>query len=225
MLPGDAARDVQAAMDVLARRPASQRFVLAGLCSGGDIAFQLGLKDPRVAGVVMMNPRTFCVHDLGWSRRTRGARYYQDSLLKERTWLKLLLRGEVDVARAARMVAPKVKGQVVSRAKRAVSSLLGAGVTTAHGEHAENDVPRCLRLMAERGVDTFLVVHGARSGRRLRRRPLRRGDAGARGGPGLPPRGRQGHRPHVHVAAGRRQQCRSDDHASTSRSASSPRAA
>jgi alpha-beta hydrolase superfamily lysophospholipase len=145
--PATGLADCQEAMNVLRARLGVQRFVIAGLCSGGDIAFQLGLKDPRVAGVVMMNPRTFCVHDLALVEAYKGARYYQDSFFKKEKWLKLL-RGEVDLVRVARMVAPKLKGM----AKHALGRLRPKRDT----EHA--DVPECLQLMAKRGVDTFLLV-------------------------------------------------------------------
>jgi alpha-beta hydrolase superfamily lysophospholipase len=56
--------DLAAAMQVLAARRGAQRFVIAGVCSGGDYAFQLGARDPRVATAVIMNPRTFCMLDL-----------------------------------------------------------------------------------------------------------------------------------------------------------------
>jgi alpha-beta hydrolase superfamily lysophospholipase len=39
----------------------SGRFIIAGLCSGGDYAFQLGANDPGVVGAWLLNPRTFCV--------------------------------------------------------------------------------------------------------------------------------------------------------------------
>jgi hypothetical protein len=74
--------------------------ILAGLCSGGDYAFQLGSRDARIVGAWMLNPRTFCVLDLA-----------------------------------------------------AVESSEGAPPTTSVEE-----VPRMLRAMAERGLDTFLVV-------------------------------------------------------------------
>jgi len=63
--PKDAQQDVQAAMDYLAQMTGRKRFVIAGLCSGGDIAFQVAYQDARVAGAVLMNPRTFGVNDLG----------------------------------------------------------------------------------------------------------------------------------------------------------------
>jgi len=157
--PRDAESDVQAAMDFLSETIGARRFILAGHCSGGDITFQLCFKHDAVAGAVMINPRTFCVNDLNMVDSYEQARTFQGSLLQGGA-LKRLLRGDADVARAVRIVAPKVTDQVVSRAKQAVSSLLGVGRDDGAVAEAsrENDVPRCLRLMAERGVDTFLIV-------------------------------------------------------------------
>jgi len=72
--------------------------VIAGLCSGGDYAFQLGAHHRSVVSAWLLNPRTFCVLALA-----------------------------------------------------AVES--GAPPTSA-----VDDVPRALRGMAERGVDTLLIV-------------------------------------------------------------------
>ncbi len=132
-----------------------QRFILAGLCSGADIAFQLGVRDRRVAGVVMMNPRTFCVHDLAMVEAYKGARYYQDSFFKKEKWVKLL-SGKVDVVRVARMMAPKVKGAALRIGQRVLDRVRPRSGGDDAADHA--DVPACLRLMAERGVDTFLVT-------------------------------------------------------------------
>jgi alpha-beta hydrolase superfamily lysophospholipase len=76
------------------------RVIVAGHCSGGDYAFQVGARDPQVAGVCILNPRTFCVLELS-----------------------------------------------------AVEGGEGAPVTASVA-----DVPRTLLTMAERGVDTLLLV-------------------------------------------------------------------
>jgi pimeloyl-ACP methyl ester carboxylesterase len=78
----------------------SKRVIVVGHCSGGDYAFQIGAREPSVAGVCIVNPRTFCVLDLA-----------------------------------------------------AVEAGDGAPPTTA-----VDDVPRTLRRMAERGVETLLLV-------------------------------------------------------------------
>jgi len=75
-----------------------RQVIIAGLCSGGDYAFQLGASDAPLAGAWLLNPRTFCVLDLA-----------------------------------------------------AVES----GVPPAS---PVDDVPRSLRKMADRGVDTLLIV-------------------------------------------------------------------
>ncbi len=69
--PRDGFLDLADAMDWLASHvghdagaPQAPTFILAGLCSGGDFAYQMALRDPRVAGAVILNPRTFCVNDL-----------------------------------------------------------------------------------------------------------------------------------------------------------------
>jgi alpha-beta hydrolase superfamily lysophospholipase len=46
------------------RAVGAPRTIVAGLCSGGDYAFQLGARGHNVAGAWMLNPRTFCVLDL-----------------------------------------------------------------------------------------------------------------------------------------------------------------
>jgi hypothetical protein len=147
-------------MTALERAGVARKFVIIGLCSGGDLAFQAGFRDPRVAGAVMMNPRTFCVHDLEMVESYKRARWYQDSLFRAASWKKAL-RGEVDFRRALGMVLPKARDLVVRRAEGLVSGVLGRlrGRGEQPAESAQhNDVPKCLRLMAERGVDTFLVA-------------------------------------------------------------------
>lgn len=62
----DASHDEQAftaltdAMTLLAESPcAPRRFVIAGLCSGADVGFEMALRDPRVAGLFMIEPWYF----------------------------------------------------------------------------------------------------------------------------------------------------------------------
>lgn len=151
--PATGIADCQEAMSVLAAKTGVQRYIVAGLCSGGDIAFQLGLKDRRVAGVVMMNPRTFLVNDLAQVEGYKDARYYQNSFFKKEKWLKLL-SGQVNIARVGKLVVPKIKGVAVRSVKRVLDRVR----LTSKGDGEHDDVPACLRGMASRGVDTFLLV-------------------------------------------------------------------
>jgi pimeloyl-ACP methyl ester carboxylesterase len=58
--PASGVDDIEQALRSLGR----DRAIVAGLCSGGDYAFQLGARTPALAGAWMLNPRTFCVLDL-----------------------------------------------------------------------------------------------------------------------------------------------------------------
>ncbi len=55
--PPNGLEDARRAM----RELGAERFIVAGLCSGGDYAFQLGARDPSVVGAWLLNPRTFSV--------------------------------------------------------------------------------------------------------------------------------------------------------------------
>jgi pimeloyl-ACP methyl ester carboxylesterase len=143
--PRDAIGDVQAAMTALGARLGVRRFVLAGLCSGGDIAFQTGLRDQRVASTIIMNPRTFLINDLQLVEGYQRPRYYLETLLDRHKLLRLL-RGEVDVWRALRALGSNVAGALRRRhASRAATRAL-------------QDVPTSLRQLAERGVDILLLA-------------------------------------------------------------------
>jgi dienelactone hydrolase len=144
--PASAIADVQAAMSAIADK--AERFVLVGLCSGADLAFQVGARDPRVAGAVMMNPRTFCIHDLAMVESAKRAGYYVDSFLDRRK-LRRLLIGDVDITRALGMLAVNARTVVQNR----LSSLL-----TRRRAGAPNDVPACLTAMTARGVEVLLLV-------------------------------------------------------------------
>lgn len=149
--PPSAVTDVQEAMARVRDRLGVRRFVVAGLCSGGDIAFRLGLEDPRVAATLMLNPRTFYVNDADMVAAYARARLYHSSFLRPGRWLAAL-RGEVDYRRAARLLLPSVKGVIEPRIQRLIER------THPTAAPAQTDVPGCLRLIAERGVDTFLLV-------------------------------------------------------------------
>ena len=62
--PRTGLNDISAALDFLAEETGASRFLLVGLCSGADLAYQAARREERLAGVVMMNPRTFLDLDL-----------------------------------------------------------------------------------------------------------------------------------------------------------------
>lgn len=74
-----ALRDGAEALDYLARTRGADQFVLAGLCSGSDMAFHLALRDPRVTGIVNLD---------AWAYRTLRyyARRFGPKLLDASAW-------------------------------------------------------------------------------------------------------------------------------------------
>jgi len=71
------------ALDWIQDQEGSDRFVLIGLCSGGDNAFLGIVRDRRVVGAVLLDPFAF---------RTPGffIRYYGPRLLKPAVWWRVL---------------------------------------------------------------------------------------------------------------------------------------
>lgn len=51
--------DIADSIDLMCSRCGADAVVLVGLCSGADNAYLAALRDPRVAGVVLMDPTTF----------------------------------------------------------------------------------------------------------------------------------------------------------------------
>lgn len=91
--------DLRAAIDALtAALPAVREIVLWGLCDAASAAMLYAHQDPRVAGMVLLNP---------WARTEEGAaraylkHYYLSRLMQPGLWRKIA-RGQFDYAAAAR---------------------------------------------------------------------------------------------------------------------------
>lgn len=128
-----------------------QRFILVGLCSGAYVAFQTALADPRVTGLVLINPRR-----LEWNegetlqsamqRSYKSSHYYRRAMLEPATY-KRLLKGDIDV----RGIAGRLATLTRVRAARAARRLLGQAP-------GEENVLANMRLLSERGTDILLIV-------------------------------------------------------------------
>ena len=83
--------DLRAALDALqAARPATQRIVVWGLCDGASAALMFATGDPRVRGIVAVNPWARSAKTLA---ATRVKHYYASRLLQRDFWTKLLSGG------------------------------------------------------------------------------------------------------------------------------------
>jgi hypothetical protein len=71
------------ALDLLGARGAAERFVLLGLCSGADNSLRAALRDPRVAGAVLIEGYAF-------GSRAYRLDYYSRRLIRIETWRRLV---------------------------------------------------------------------------------------------------------------------------------------
>ena len=142
--PDRAITDIQAAMDFLQIRHSVSKFIIVGLCSGADNAFQAGLIDPRVVGAVMMNPLTFRIHDQETVEMGHRSQQWQNSIFSKEKWVQLI-RGEL-------VLGPILRGLV--------GDILVKSRRRLRGEKTPEikDVPESLEWMAKKGVDTLLVA-------------------------------------------------------------------
>lgn len=70
--------DVLQAMDFLAAAEGSQEFVLGGHCAGAFHSFRTANRDPRVSGVILINPDSGEADWVEYDRKRKLARYYEN---------------------------------------------------------------------------------------------------------------------------------------------------
>jgi alpha-beta hydrolase superfamily lysophospholipase len=135
-------RDVRNAMDADAKASGTMHFILVGLCSGAYTAFYAAAADPRVTGLVLINPLTFHWREgdsleVRVRQSVKSTRFYARSALEWSHWPRLL-RGEVHVRALAT--------QFALRAMHASVHAIRVG-----------DVERSFRALDSRGTSVLLV--------------------------------------------------------------------
>jgi exosortase A-associated hydrolase 1 len=144
--------DIAAAVDVFfARQPGLQRVVLWGLCDAASASLFYAWRDPRVQGLVLLNP---------WVRTDAGLaqayvqHYYRQRLLSREFWGKLL-GGGVDVRGALKGFWSKLKQA------RKVSSTQDSLLTVQADSDAGMPLPqRMLRGMQRFNGRVLLILSG-----------------------------------------------------------------
>ena len=122
--------DIAAALDAFERAcPATQRFVLWGLCDAAAAAllFLDERADPRVVGVAVLNP---WVRSDGTMARVQLKHYYGRRLAEPALWAKLL-RGRLDLRAAARGLVGSIATAVRPRAASSPARSFQARMATA----------------------------------------------------------------------------------------------
>ena len=132
-------------MQLMRAEVGSKSFILMGLCSGADIAFQASASEGRIAGLVMLNPRTFCMYDLD----TVDSGHYKGLMSHKQAWLKLL-REPWNVPRIASTFAAKLERSMMW----GIKGFFSKTDEISDGGH----LPTRLRSLVDSGVDIFLLV-------------------------------------------------------------------
>jgi pimeloyl-ACP methyl ester carboxylesterase len=93
--------EIREALDWLERDGAASRMILIGLCSGADHAVLYGHTDPRIVGLVLMDPSIpptlrYYVHYIG--RRLRRLRTWFNVLSGRSRTLRMLMRHMLPIA-------------------------------------------------------------------------------------------------------------------------------
>ncbi len=121
--------DLRAAIDTIFEQvPGLQEVVLWGLCDGASAALMYAPSDPRVAGLVLLNP---WVRTEGGAAKATLKHYYRDRLLGAGLWKKIA-SGRFDFAAAAssfRQVVKSARAPAAAAAlpERMAGSLQGFG--------------------------------------------------------------------------------------------------
>ncbi len=153
--------EARSAVDLLKERGAT-RVVLMGLCSGAYVAYHTAIADPRVTGVVLINPLTF-----HWTegdslevrmRKSFGStEQYKRRLFKVETW-KRIVRGDVGVAKITAELTRRV-GRRTTFEVRSLLARISGGIAEA------TDIERGFRRLCARGTSSLLVL-GSEDGSR-----------------------------------------------------------
>jgi pimeloyl-ACP methyl ester carboxylesterase len=153
--PDSAVADVQAALATLRAR-GLDRFVLAGICSGGYHAFKAAVDDPAVVGLVIVNTQTYDYRgepiEITERRRLNVAQtaWLRRSALQVDKWKKLL-SGRANLRSIAKILSERV-ARVAAARLQSTLNLLPIALPGNVGIH--------LSRLCARGTD-LLMVYGS----------------------------------------------------------------
>jgi alpha-beta hydrolase superfamily lysophospholipase len=153
--------EARSAVDFLTARGVT-KVVLMGLCSGAYIAYHTGIADPRVSGVVLINPLTF--HwtegdslEIRMKKSFGSTEQYKRRLFMAETWRRVLT-GKVGVTALTAEASRRIKRRAMHEAKSILARVTG-GIAEA------TDIERGFRRMSARGTSSLLVL-GSEDGSR-----------------------------------------------------------
>ncbi len=120
--------DARDAIALVRKEAPGRKIIVAGLCSGGWLAFQAARYDLGVDAVVSVNPPLYLRDgDAQWLRNERTLGRYQQAMRDPSKWVKAL-RGEASYAAFTRVAARALTGQVAVRARGILGDQLPDGL-------------------------------------------------------------------------------------------------
>ena len=144
--------ETRAAMDCLSELRGCDRFILMGICSGAVNSINTAAQDPRVSGVVQINPQFFS-RELSSYVEARRGQYWRALLANPRRWYRPLT-GQANY----RMLRTRLRGLFV-RGKQA--SAAATKVASEFGELTERGVSLLLVYSArDWGLQYFEIMKG-----------------------------------------------------------------
>ncbi len=113
--------DVRGTVQLLIETTGHPTISLLGLCSGAYASFQTALADPRVHGVVLLNPEVFHLKEgspkFSQTEQSQAAKHYRQSLFSLAAWKKLL-SGKANVRYIVGFATARAKTSVASARDR-----------------------------------------------------------------------------------------------------------
>ncbi|MEO7035163.1 MAG: alpha/beta fold hydrolase [Polyangiaceae bacterium] len=145
--------EARAGLD-FAQTQGATRFVLVGLCSGAYVAYHTAIADPRVSGVVMINPLTFHWQEgdsleIRMRKSFKSTTQYRRALFRVDTWRRIA-GGNVGVAAIGAELARRAERRSLRELKSLLAKVTG-GIAEA------TDVERGFRQLCARGAQCLLV--------------------------------------------------------------------
>ena len=146
--------DAMDAMDYLQATRGIERFVIAGVCLGADVALQVAYRDPRVVGAVLINVREYRESgDAGHSGAGAGAGPEASSYLQARTNLRYYGSRVCSVRHWARLFTGRSNLRGIVGTITTLLEMHGL----ARSETSQAEAAPDLRRLMERGVRLLVV--------------------------------------------------------------------
>ena len=122
--------DAREAIALVRKSAPGRQVILAGLCSGGWLAFQAARHGLGVDGIVSINPPLYLRDaDAQWLSEGRALGRYQQAMRDPSKWVKAL-RGEASYATFTRIAARALTRQVAVRASGVLGKNLPDGLAS-----------------------------------------------------------------------------------------------